>query len=57
MIAPFIPSGSTTLTAHYALITTPTDTKDNTRVSIGGAPPVPLSGGSWYDHGSAGMSF
>ena len=41
---------------HYALIITPTATKNNTTVSIGGATPVALSGGIWYDHVS-GYSF
>ena len=58
LIAPFIPS--TILTAlddHRALVVTPTDTKNNTLVSIGGALPVALSGGSWIDNAVAGMSF
>ena len=42
---------------HRALICTPTDTKDNTTVSIGDAPPAPLSGGSWIDNPTADMSF
>ena len=57
LIAPFIPFGNTQLTAHYALIITPTATKNNTTVSIGAAPEQPLSGGTWYDNATAGMSF
>jgi len=34
-IAPFIPTGSTKLTLHYALIITETATKNNTLVSVG----------------------
>jgi len=47
------------LVSHYALVVTPTDTKDNTRVAIGEwGIPVPLSGGgSWYANEAAGMSF
>jgi hypothetical protein len=44
-------------TYHYALVCTSTDSKENTLVSIGGATPVPLSGGNWYNHEEAGMSF
>ena len=42
--------------AHYAIVCAPTTTRDNTMVSIGGAPPVPLSGDIWHNH-TAGMSF
>jgi len=56
LIAPFAPSGGTQLNAHYALVITPTATQANTKVSIGGAAPAPLSGGIWRDH-SSGMSF
>jgi len=57
LIAPFIPSGYTNLRDHYALIVTPTDTKNNTMVSIGGAAATALSGGTWYDNATSGMSF
>lgn len=56
MIAPFIPTGVTAITAHSALITTPTATKNDTRVSIGGGAPTALSG-RWMDNADAGMSF
>ena len=56
-IAPFIPEGVTALIGHYVLVLTPTATKDNTEVSIGGAPATALSGGSWRDNAAAGMSF
>jgi hypothetical protein len=46
-IAPFIPTGTTYLTEHYALILTPTATRDQTRVAVGNSPPVDLSDGSW----------
>ena len=55
MIAPFY-SENSNINAHYALVVTPTDTKDNTLFSIGGEPYVALSGGSWEDHQS-GISF
>jgi hypothetical protein len=57
LIAPFIPVQYSHLDDHRALVLTPTGTKTNTKVSIGGAPPEPLSGGIWYDNGDAEMSF
>ncbi|MCL2041914.1 MAG: IgGFc-binding protein, partial [Bacteroidales bacterium] len=57
LIAPFAPTGGTALNAHYALVVTPTVTQENTKVSIGGAPPASLSGGSWIDNTASGMSF
>ena len=57
IIAPFIPSGTTNLTDHYAIIITPTATKDNTTVKIGLGAEQALSGGQWYDNVAAGMSF
>ena len=58
LIAPFIPSGeNSALNEHYALIITPTATKNNTQVSIGGTSSINLTGGSWRDNGAAGMSF
>ena len=51
LIAPFTPA-VTNLDAHYALVVTPTPTKNNTTVSVGGAADAPLSGGQWYDHSS-----
>jgi hypothetical protein len=56
LIAPFIPTGVTALNKHYALVVTPTVTQTNTKVSIGGAPPVALSGDIWHDN-AVGMSF
>ena len=55
-IAPFIPSGSTQLSAHYGLVCTPTDTKSATLVSIGGFAPTSLFGGSWIDNAASNMS-
>ena len=58
LIAPFIPSGLTNIKTHYATLFTPLSTKDNTKVSIGGASPLPLSGGTgWIDNVAAGMSY
>ena len=54
LVAPFSVS---TLTSHYVLIVTPTATKSSTTVSIGGAAPVLVSGGTWYDNANSGMSF
>jgi PKD repeat protein len=56
LITPFIPRGATALTAHYALVITPTTTKDSTTVKISNATEQPLSGGTWHNHAS-GYSF
>jgi len=53
LMAPF---GHSYILNHYALVVTPTATKDSTMVSIGGAPPIPLSGGAWHDHSAMGTS-
>ena len=42
---------------HYALIVTPTATKNDTRVSIGAGTPQSLSGGTWVDNAGSGYSF
>jgi len=55
-LAPFI-TNPPQLMNHYALITTSTDNKDNTKVSIGGGTPSNLSGGIWKDNIPSGMSF
>jgi len=57
LIAPFIPDGNTALDTHYALIVTPTVTKDNTKVSIAGGMAEFLSGGIWYGNPATEMSF
>ena len=44
-------------TNHCAVVCTPTGTKGDTKVSIGGALPTSLMGGSWIDHDIANMSF
>jgi len=49
LIAPFALS---IYNFHYALICTPTATRDNTSVSIGGAVPVPLTG-SWVTNAAS----
>ena len=57
-LASFVPNPShTAINQHHVLITTPTHTKDDTRIAIGGGEPVPLSGGEWRDNLAAGMSF
>jgi len=59
-MAPFVPKEPffpDPQLAHYALIITPTATKTNTKVSVGGALPVSVSGGTWKDNTNAGMSF
>jgi len=56
-IAPFIPLGSTNLISHFALVVVQTAYKDLTTVAIGGGVPAPISGGTWYDHPTAGYSY
>ncbi|MCL2511817.1 MAG: IgGFc-binding protein, partial [Bacteroidales bacterium] len=56
-IAPFIPVGSTDLSGHFALVCTPTITRGNTTVSVGGLPPTSLFGGSWIENVASEMSF
>ena len=55
-LAPFITNPPAPM-YHYALIVTPTDNKDNTKVSIGGGAATYLSGGTWIDNIASGMSF
>jgi hypothetical protein len=55
-IAPFVPSASTQLTEHYALIVTATDTRDQTTVAIGTGAPAALSG-SWTAGNGAGSGY
>jgi len=55
ILAPFILVGPNP--HFFALICTPTDTKENTKVSIGGTPPTDLSDQNWYDNAASGMSF
>jgi len=57
LIAPFIPVGITRLNAHYALVITPTATRNSTTVKTGNGAEQALSGGTWYNNNSAGMSF
>jgi hypothetical protein len=57
IIAPFIPIVDNHLKLHYALVITPTATKEQTMVSIGGTPSVDLSGEIWKDNIDANMSF
>ena len=56
-IALFAPFAVNILTSHYALIVTPTATKNNTTMSVEGGTPTSLSGGTWYDNPASGMSF
>jgi hypothetical protein len=46
-VVPLTPSGTTLITAHYALLVVPTDGRDQTTLSIGGATPALVSGGDW----------
>jgi len=57
LVVPFKYVSNPTLNVHYALVVTPTKTKENTEVSIGNQPPTALSGGIWIDNNSAGMSY
>jgi gliding motility-associated-like protein len=57
MITPFIPTVATNLKDHFALIITPTITKDSTTVKIGTGAEQALSGGTWLNNAASGMSF
>ncbi|MDR1356931.1 MAG: hypothetical protein LBJ58_04590 [Tannerellaceae bacterium] len=56
-IAPFAPSANTELDEHHALIITPTDTRAQTTVSIGGAPDAYLTGGTWTTGNGTGSAY
>ena len=57
LIAPFISSGPFGSHSHYAVVLTPTATRNDTKVSIGGGLPVDLNGGNWIENDTAKMSF
>ena len=58
LIAPFIPEGVSNLSEHFALIVTPTATKNRTTmIKISDGIEDSLSGGTWYDHAASKMSF
>ena len=57
LIAPFAPLGGTVLNEHYALIVTPTATKDQSTIAIGTTPATGLTGGTWCDNAISGYSF
>ena len=57
LFSPFFPPLNTGTYKHYALIITSTANKEDTKISVGGSTLVPLSGGSWRDNVSSGMSF
>ena len=58
LIAPFIPEGVSNLSEHFALIITPTATKNRTTmIKISDGMEDSLSGGTWYDHTASKMSF
>ncbi|MDR1347228.1 MAG: IgGFc-binding protein, partial [Prevotellaceae bacterium] len=57
LIAPFVPDGITALDEHYALIITPTASKNLTTVATGTNPATALTGGSWCDNTASNFSF
>ncbi len=56
-LAPFVATGTSVLAEHYALIVTPTATKEKTTMTIGTGVPQVLSGGTWTDNPASGFSF
>ena len=56
-IAPFSQLGSTQLTEHYALIVTPTLSKNSTIMTIGNGSPQILPSTGWRDNTASGFSF
>ncbi|MDR1197886.1 MAG: IgGFc-binding protein, partial [Prevotellaceae bacterium] len=57
LIAPFIPGGNSALNEHFALIVTPTATKDQTTMATGADPATGLTGGQWCDNTASNFSF
>ena len=57
LIAPFLPTENTALDEHYALVVTPTATKNQTTIATGTSLPVAVSGGSWCDNSTSNYSF
>jgi hypothetical protein len=52
------PVGELTNQSHpFAFVCTPTNTKNSTKVSVNGASPIDLFGGTWRGHAAANMSF
>jgi len=56
-VTPPVPAGTTGLKEHFAIVISPSETKNSTQVSVNGAPATNLSGGSWIDNEDAGISF
>ncbi|MDR1340151.1 MAG: hypothetical protein LBK58_08885 [Prevotellaceae bacterium] len=57
LIAPFVAVGTSVLKSHYAMIVTPTSTRNTTTVSVSGGAPRALSGGSWTANAASGYSY
>ena len=57
LITPFVPSNTTNLAEHYALIVVPTQAKAKTTVALGTASPSAISGVTWVDNAASGFSF
>jgi hypothetical protein len=57
IMAPFVAVGTSVLKTHYALIVTPTSTRNTTTVSISGGTYEALSGGSWTANAESGYSY
>ena len=56
-VSPFIPPSGNNLFYHGFLIVTPTATKNNTQLSIGGGAFQYLTTNAWMDNSAAGMSY
>ena len=56
IVSPFIINTSY-INDYFIIVITSTDKKNETMVSIEGAPPTTLSGGNWMDNADADMSF
>ena len=57
IIAPFVPNGQSAISRHYALIVTPTSTKNQTKIAMGAGIAADLTGGNWCDNSESGYSF
>ena len=56
-VAPLVPTGTTQMNEHHALIVTATATKDQTTVARGSGSAAALSGGSWTTGNGAGSAY
>ncbi|MDR0558864.1 MAG: hypothetical protein LBG92_01730 [Prevotellaceae bacterium] len=57
VISPFIPSGTSALNVHYAIVIVPTAHVNATTYALGGGPTVSLAGEAWVHNSASGYSY